>query len=267
MLDTKQCSCRLCNGEIFKRFELELMASRNVSYWECSRCGSLQTDFPTWLGEAYLDSNLSKLDTGAALRTMKNAASVYALSQILNFTPGVTLLDFGGGDGLLARLLRDVGFDAQVIDAYARNSYAQGFEHQYLKYDVVTAFEVFEHMPSPEADLNQVFDLDPEFLVVSTALYQGQNEDWWYLDPLSGQHVFFYSEKAMFIIAERFGYSFVRVSDFFVFSRDPIESKNIRQIESFIMARSGKAALISFCEALSFEFAARDHNALGGALI
>ena len=54
------------------------------------------------------------------------------------------VLDWGGGDGLLVRLLRDAGLDAYHHDRYADNLYAAGFEGDPTKrYSMVTAFEVF----------------------------------------------------------------------------------------------------------------------------
>jgi hypothetical protein len=34
-------------------------------YYYCTGCGSLQTEKPHWLAEAYAPGNLSKLDNGA----------------------------------------------------------------------------------------------------------------------------------------------------------------------------------------------------------
>ena len=39
------------------------------------------------------------------------------------------VLDIGGGTGLLTRLLRDVGFEAQWSDEYCDNIFAQGFTY------------------------------------------------------------------------------------------------------------------------------------------
>jgi len=38
------------------------------------------------------------------------------------------ILDFGGGNGLLCRLLRDLDFDVRRFDSHAANHFAQNFE-------------------------------------------------------------------------------------------------------------------------------------------
>ena len=64
-----------------------------------------------------------------------------------------------------------------------------------------------------------LFDSRPDSIVVTTALYEGQGPDWWYLTPDSGQHVFFYTRKAMKIIAERFGYTACITGHYTIFTR------------------------------------------------
>jgi Methyltransferase domain len=74
-----------------------------------------------------------------------------------------TSLDFGGGDGLLCRLLRDRGIAAETMDEYADPAYARGHQGDLSKkYDLITASEVFEHLPDPAATLGKLFQARPE---------------------------------------------------------------------------------------------------------
>ena len=46
-------------------------------------------------------------------------------------------------------------------------------------------------------------------VIFTTELYTGQREDWWYLAPDLGQHVFFYSARGLEEFARTLGFAFV----------------------------------------------------------
>jgi hypothetical protein len=212
--------CRLCGSDSHWVFRKELLGRLDVSYFECVRCGSLETGTPDWLDEAYQEHALSGLDTGAADRNLLNFALVTAVAKLLRITGPI--LDFGGGDGLLCRLLRDIGFDCWVSDKHSQPSYAQGFSCTPGEgFELVTAFEVFEHFADPAAETADLFSIGARAVLVSTELYRQQGADWWYLSPETGQHVFFYSERAMRLIAQNANYNLILAKHFVLFHRDP----------------------------------------------
>lgn len=209
-------ACRLCGGPTAACFVLAVMAKYRVEYLRCERCGSLQTEKPYWLGEAYAH-NLSHLDTGAAQRNTNNLAACYAVAKLFGLRK---VLDMGGGDGLLCRLLRDYGINCFVKDKYAAPSYAQGFsEPDFDQPDLVIASELLEHLADPGAELDEIFGPRPPVLLVTTAIYSGQGTEWWYLAPEAGQHVFFYSRSALELIATRYGYALLLSGGFILFIR------------------------------------------------
>ena len=206
--------CRLCGGTLRLQFSQLVLGRHEVQYLVCCACGSLQTEAPYWLDEAYAQ-NLSSLDTGAAQRNLRNLAACYAVSRVLGLRQ---LLDIGGGDGLLCRLLRDRNINCYVRDKYARPTYAQGFEQpDFEKPELVLAFEVIEHLPDPAAELQAFFAESPQAMLISTELYDGQAPDWSYLAPESGQHVFFYSRQGLEFIASRRGYTLLLSGEFMLF--------------------------------------------------
>lgn len=208
-------ACRLCGGALVHRFDGRLLGRHAVRYFECAACGSLQTEPPHWLDEAYADGNLARLDTGAAQRNLDNLGAVLVLARMLGLEH---VVDHGGGDGLLTRMLRDRGLDAHVLDRHAKPHYAAGFDAPTVERpDLVLAFEVLEHFVNPAQDLRALFDPKPPVLLVSTDTWEGQGPDWGYLAPGSGQHVFFYSRKALAQIASREGYRLVRVGGYWLF--------------------------------------------------
>jgi Methyltransferase domain len=214
-------ACRLCGGHLAPKFSRILLHKYEVRYFECDRCVSLQTESPYWLDDAY-GSNLSILDSGAAQRNLQNLAAAYLVSKLFRVRDA---LDFGGGDGLLCRLLRDYNVNCYVKDKYAVPTYSQGFtEPDFGAPNLVLAFEVLEHFAAPARELENLFQSRPKVLLASTEIYDRQRADWWYLASESGQHVFFYSEKAVQIIAERFGYSSLLSGGFLLFVRKPDHS-------------------------------------------
>ena len=211
--------CRLCASTAIPCFNLKILGKHQVAFFECSKCHSLQTEAPYWLDEAYGNKNLSNLDTGAARRNIHNLAACFAISKLFDFH---NVIDIGGGDGLLCRMLRDYGINCFVKDKYASPIYAQGFtEPTFTKPDLVIGFEVMEHFANPESDLDDLFGYQPKALLMSTAIYTNQSSDWWYLLPESGQHVFFYSRQALELIAKKYQYSLIVSGGFILFIRQP----------------------------------------------
>src|SRR5258707_8545718 len=218
---TSDEACRLCEGHLVPKFSRMVLHKYEVRYFECDRCGSLQTESPYWLDDAY-SSNLSSLDSGAVQRNLQNLAAAYVISKLFRVRDA---LDFGGGDGLLCRLLRDYNVNCYVKDKYAVPTYSQGFsEPDFSAPNLVLAFEVLEHFATPWRELQDLFQLQPKVLLASTEVYGHQRADWWYLASEAGQHVFFYSEKAVQMIAERFGYSSLLSGGFLLFVRKPDHS-------------------------------------------
>jgi hypothetical protein len=231
----KDISCRLCGGKLAEKFRRRGLQGIDIIYFECMNCGSLQTQEPTWLCEAYARSNLTDVDVGAAQRVLANQAFVLIAAKLLQLQ---TILDFGGGDGLLCRLLRDRGLDALMLDDHATPTYARLFEGSLTRsYDLITAFEVFEHLPHPSVSLAALFQTKPRFIIASTELYSGQDASWWYLAPLQGQHVFFYSSSALRWLASRYRYSYYEINGRHVFAKEPLTRPRLWAISHFTSRR------------------------------
>jgi len=212
--DGRPGDCRLCGGGVVGRFSLRVLGKLDVTYSECSVCKSLQTAYPTWIEESYRQ-NLSGTDTGALQRNLQNFAYALIVSSIFD---AKTAFDYGGGDGLLCRFLRDHSIDCYVYDKYSSPGYAQGFTTPpFERPDLLTAFEVFEHFVDPKAALAELLAKAPQVMVVTTSLYTGQAADWWYLDPETGQHVFFYSPQALMLIAQSYRYHVAQAGNCFLF--------------------------------------------------
>lgn len=219
--------CRLCGSGLVGRFTSRILRKYDVQYFTCPQCQSLQTEAPYWLDEAYSEARFN-LDVGAVQRNLDNFAFCHAFCRLFEVR---TALDFGARDGLLCRFLRDHGVDGYAYDKYASPMYALDFARwPGGRPGLLTAFEVFEHLPNPAVDLDELFGYDPDYMLVSTELYAGQGADWWYLSRESGQHVFFYGVNAITMIAQKYGYGAVQVGSFLLFFKPSLPNVQERII-------------------------------------
>ena len=210
--------CRVCGGELMFKWAGRVLHDRyEAEYHECRACQALQIPNPVWLPEAYrceADPLLWNPDTGRFRRNYTAYRLIRALAA--GGLPADRVLDYGGGYGLLVQMLTDAGVDAWLHDPYVAQPYFAGTRSiPDLKdapagaFDLVTAFEVAEHLTDPVrvgADLRRVLRPGGAF-VLSTGLYEPglHGPDWPYLTPLTGQHILFWSRAAFRAFAARQG--------------------------------------------------------------
>jgi hypothetical protein len=204
--------CRLCGGPTSLNFTERVLNKYSAGYWRCLDCGSMQTDPPHWLAEAYATTRLMT-DTGMVSRSIQMAQMTSLLLKIAGVAGQTLCLDWGGGNGLFCRMMRDQGYNFFNDDKYAKPFYCDGFTAERVgiaKCDILTSFEVFEHLANPAVELADILRFDPRLWIFSTQLYENQAREWNYFGPQNGQHVFFYSADGLRKFAEGHGYRFVR---------------------------------------------------------
>jgi len=199
--------CHICSRKTYPYAEATVLGTYAVQYFQCASCGFVQTETPYWLNEAYSDA-ITSSDVGMIGRN--SMLSKLSRAIVLAFFDGSKkFLDYGGGYGIFVRMMRDYGFDFYLFDKFCANIFANGFsvnietdEH----YELVTAFEVFEHLVNPLRDIEQMLDLSGSILF-STMLIPANNPkpgEWWYYGLDHGQHISLYTHRALSTIAERF---------------------------------------------------------------
>lgn len=201
--------CKICENESEQIFSALLLNKYNVNYYQCKSCEFIQTEEPYWLSEAY-SSAIADLDTGYVNRNLDMS---YITNHILKYFIGrkKRYLDYGGGYGLFVRLMRDKGFDFYIYDQYCQNIFASNFQipnlNSHTTYALVTAFELFEHLPSPILELENMLS-NADSIFFSTVLQPknkyNNSSEWWYFIPETGQHVSFYSLKSLKYIAKKY---------------------------------------------------------------
>ena len=196
--------CKICASSMNYEFKAKIINKYEIEYFHCKNCGFLQTEEPYWLEEAYKNP-INVSDTGLVKRNFELADITVTIAAVF-FRKSIKVLDFAGGYGLFTRILRDIGIDCLWSDKYAKNLFARGFEYQGQDIDLVTAFEVFEHLTDPNYEIEEMLDMSQN-LLFSTRLLPDplpKPSEWWYYGLQHGQHVSFYSHQTLQYIAKKY---------------------------------------------------------------
>jgi hypothetical protein len=217
-----QINCKVCDGPSVLFGKTEVLKKYAVQYFRCGNCGFIQTESPFWLDEAYA-SAIARQDVGIMHRNLLNCEVTSSVLNLL-FPKAASCVDFGAGHGMFVRLMRDRGFNFFWSDLHAPNDYARGFEREIgARFDFLTAFEVLEHLVDPVAGLEELMSLS-ENVFVSTCLLPKPApalNDWWYYVPSSGQHIAFYTEESLRLLAARFGRHLLSLDSYHLFTVKP----------------------------------------------
>jgi hypothetical protein len=200
--------CKICTCETSLFGSAVLLNKHRVQYFRCDTCGFLQTEEPYWLQEAYCEA-IARTDVGLVSRNLTFSQVTQSLISTFFDSDG-KFLDYGGGYGLLVRMMRDKGFDFYWYDKWCDNLFAKAFEASEAStetFELVTAFEVFEHLARPLDELKEMLRFSKNILF-STELLPAHAPplgEWPYYSLEHGQHISFYSRSSLLALAKRLG--------------------------------------------------------------
>lgn len=207
-------NCIICQGQTRTAFVKKIF-SKDVDYYLCTECGFLFTERPAyWLSEAYSNA-ITSLDLGLVNRNLLYTEILAWYIKVCSTKSG-KFLDFGGGYGLLTRIMRDKGFDFYRQDNFCDNLFARHFDISDMKrkpeFDIITAFEVFEHLEDPLSEVDRMLELGNQIFFSTETIPDTDMENWYYLLPEIGQHISFYSERSLARLALQKGCFYYKIN-------------------------------------------------------
>ncbi|MCF2502567.1 class I SAM-dependent methyltransferase [Dyadobacter sp. CY107] len=200
---------KITGGETEFLFSTKVLHKYDVKYFQCQETGFIQTEDPYWLAEAY-QSAITKLDVGLVHRNV-HLADLTEKLLIKFFNYKQSFLDYAGGYGLFTRIMRDKGFKFFSTDKFCQNLFAEYFDLAQLSdstyFELVTAFEVFEHLANPLDEIGDILRLSDNVLFTTELIPDDLEsfKSWYYLSPETGQHISFYNLESLKYLAMYFG--------------------------------------------------------------
>lgn len=150
------------------------------------------------------------------IRPQSNARSL--ISMFGSLPSSIRHLDYGGGNGLLVEVLKKSGWNSASYDPFVDRNVDIA---QLGKFDLITSFEVFEHVPNVQELMDNICKLlaPNGVLLFSTLISDGnifknQRITWWYASPRNG-HISLFSKQSLAILAHNKGLRFGSFSEGF----------------------------------------------------
>ena len=199
--------CKICKSTSSLFAQGMILGKYNAEYYRCEYCGFIQTEEPRWNAEAY-EKPINEYDTGIIRRNEQNSKIVKAVIRF-HFDTSGKFVDYGGGYGLIVRMMRDKGFDFYWYDKYCVNIFSEKFnasDNGINSCELVTAFEVLEHLCDPTEEIEKMLSYSQNILF-STDLVPAHTPKpgaWWYYGLEHGQHISFYTMKSLLHIARTY---------------------------------------------------------------
>lgn len=207
-------SCMEIFGVIFDK------SGFSVDYCWCESCGfCFSPELHGWAladFEKYVyNAEYLKIDPDyMEVRPSNNAGRV--IESFDGFDGKIAHLDFGGGAGVLSNKLVEAGWNSISYDPFVNKDISVS---QLGSFDLITAFEVFEHVPDVKKLMNDLAVLlrqDGVVLfstLISDDFISKENKlGWWYAAPRNG-HISLFSQQSLAIMAAQNNFYFGSISE------------------------------------------------------
>jgi SAM-dependent methyltransferase len=185
-----------------------------VYYYLCSNCGfCFAPEFSDWTldefsKKIYNDQYIDVDPDYISVRPQGNANNL--IKTFKGKEQPIRHLDYGGGNGMLSDLLKQAGWQSSCYDPFVNTDVDIA---TLGKFNLITAFEVFEHVPDVNdlmSRLNSLLDNDG-IVMFSTLISDGQIKpnqriSWWYASPRNG-HISLFSQNSLATLAKKYNFN------------------------------------------------------------
>jgi SAM-dependent methyltransferase len=186
-----------------------------VYYARCPHCGFCYApEIAEWSLEQFEDKIYNKeyinIDPDYLQDRPKGNAG-FLINMFANQNLPSSHLDYGGGNGLLSQFLTQYGWNSASYDPFVDRGVTVS---EVGKFELITAYEVFEHVPDVHQLMLNLSELLAKNGVVlfSTLLSDqfilaNQRLNWWYAAPRNG-HISLYAKDSLAILAKQHDLNF-----------------------------------------------------------
>ncbi len=193
-----------------------------VYYCLCENCGfCFAPDICEWQLDEFArkiyNSEYAEVDPDY-LEARPRANAQYLVNLFGDDLPTVRHLDYGGGNGLLSELLFQTGWRSFSYDPFVNEDVCLA---DLGKFELITAYEVFEHVPNADRLATELASLlAPDGLILFSTLLSDGNLGaktrltWWYASPRNG-HISLFSQNSLKLLGAKQEFNFASFSDGF----------------------------------------------------
>lgn len=186
------------------------LSGEAVYYHLCGSCGHLfGPQFSDWTEQQFLEKiyndDYGLVDPDYEI-TRPESNAEFLLKHFDDDSGHIRHLDYGGGNGYLSEILVESGWDSTSYDPFPANDTRIS---ELGRFNFITAFEVFEHVPDPLELMHNLLGLmdDSCMVMFSTLLsdgfiQRGQRINWWYCSPRNG-HISIFSKRSLETLCKR----------------------------------------------------------------
>lgn len=241
-MSTPKHRCPICDADSFFHDNLEFNKSCEenigkflepsgvlIAYYLCDHCGFCYApECAEWPLEAF-EEKIYNAQYVEIDPEYKEARPRRMCAEVLEWFEPEEMkklhhLDYGGGDGYLSQLLRQVGWNSSSYDPFVQKDVAIA---DLGRFDFMTAFEVFEHVPDVQKLMSELSTLLVENGIIFLTTFlsdghikKGERLTWWYAAPRNG-HISLFSQRSLAFLAAKQRFICLNVSDsFHVFLRE-----------------------------------------------
>lgn len=201
-------NCPICNSKDLRSeiipfsknvLNIPCEDSREVKYYKCTHCDFIFCpEMTAWdLGTEVYNEEYINFDPEYAGARSKDSAVM--MLDVFKRGKTVKHLDYGSGMGNLSTILNNKGWNSVSYDPYSNGNILEG------KFDIITAFEVFEHSCDIDKTITDIKRLlYREGVILFSTLLADNNTtmDWFYLAPRNG-HISLLSKKSLLLLAQK----------------------------------------------------------------